>query len=71
MSEDGAKPVMRVISGSPTPEELAVVTALVAASGSGSDQVDAPVRRGRWNDPKWAHRGRWLSGPNAWRSADR
>ena len=62
-------PVLRVVSGSPTPEELAVVTALVAVAGSASGSPAQPSTRGRWADPKWSLRGAWLSGPGAWRSS--
>ena len=67
-----ARPVLRVVSGSPTPEELAVLTALAAArSGDGSE--DAPpgsrVRRGGWSDPGTLHRRELLPGANAWRSS--
>jgi len=61
--------VLRVVSGVPTPEELAVVTALVAVAGSGSAAAAEPPTRGRWADPKWGLRGTWLAGPGAWRSS--
>jgi hypothetical protein len=61
-------PVLRVISGSPTPEELAVVTALMAASGGGEEPAPR-VRRGGWNDPQALHRREIVPGPNAWRSS--
>jgi hypothetical protein len=65
-------PVLKVVSGTPTPEELAVVTALMAAAGSGEGSDEqGTARRGGWSDPKWSHRGRWLPGPNAWRSSAR
>jgi hypothetical protein len=63
-------PTLRVISGAPTPEELAVVTALVAAAGGGDEAAPAPaVRRGGWNDPAATHRQAIVPGPNGWRSA--
>ena len=64
-----ARPVLRVISGSPTPEELAVVTALVAASGGGGEEPAPRVRRGGWSDPQALHRREVVPGPNAWRSS--
>jgi hypothetical protein len=73
MSEptDQARPVLRVVSGSPTAEELAVVTALVtAAAGGGDDAAPAPRgRRGGWNDPARQHRRPLIPGPNGWRAA--
>ena len=35
------------------------------------EMTKGEVIRGGWNDPKWSHRGRWLPGPNAWRSSVR
>jgi hypothetical protein len=62
---------LRIVRGEPTPEELAALTAIVAAAGSGeAAEPDAP-RRGRWNDPAAAHRRPWLPGPGAWRAAQR
>jgi len=65
------RPVLRVVSGSPTPEELAVLTALVAAAGDGGEEPAPRVRRGGWNDPSALHRRQLLPGPNGWRSSAR
>ncbi len=62
------RPVLRVVSGDPTPEELAVVTAVVTAA-AGARSGPERRNRGRWNDPFDAHRGPWLVGPGAWRSS--
>jgi hypothetical protein len=65
-----ARPALRIVSGSPTPEELAAVTAIVAAGSSGAG--DAPERRairGGWSDPAARHRPALIPGPNAWRSS--
>jgi hypothetical protein len=64
-------PVLRVVSGSPTAEEVAVVTALMtAAAANGVDETPGPrVRRGGWNDPARTHRRPLIPGPNAWRAA--
>jgi hypothetical protein len=63
--------VLRVVSGSPTAEELAVLAALVAAAsaGGGDEPAADRGRRGRWNDPAAAHRRPLLPGPNGWRAA--
>jgi hypothetical protein len=63
-------PTLRIVRGTPTPEELAVVAAVVAAA-SGSDDEDrgAEPRRGRWNDPAACHRRPWHTGPGAWRAS--
>jgi hypothetical protein len=65
------RPTLRVVSGSPTPEELAALTAVMAAAAAAPDDRAAPVRdrRGRWGDPAAAHRRPLLHGPNGWRAA--
>jgi hypothetical protein len=66
---DPGRAVLRVVRGDPTPEELAVVTAVVtAAASSTASAPTAAVRRGRWNDPVVRHRRPWLPGPGAWRA---
>ena len=61
-------PHLRVVRGDPTPEELAVITALVSAAGNGGEPKPQP-QRGRWSDPFDAHQRPWQFGPNGWRSA--
>jgi hypothetical protein len=62
------KPILRVVRGEPSAEELAVLTAVMTAAGTDEDEP-APPLRGRWNDPAWAHRRQLLPGPGAWRSS--
>lgn len=64
-------PVLRVVHGDPTPEELAVVTALVSAAGGEVEDSATPTLRGRWNDPASRMRQPVRPGPGAWRSAPR
>jgi hypothetical protein len=79
MSEDStasddstsAGPPLRIVSGSPTPEEIAVVTALVLGSGGGPDEPAPAPLRGRWADPAALHRRAWLNGAGGWRAAAR
>jgi hypothetical protein len=53
---------LRIVSGDPTPEELAVITALVAASRGGDKAAPKPASR--WGRPV---PGRALrAGPDAW-----
>ncbi|MGI8761020.1 MAG: acyl-CoA carboxylase epsilon subunit [Jatrophihabitantaceae bacterium] len=66
-----APPVLRVVRGEPTPEDLAAVAAVVGAvSGSLEPSGERPAR-GRWKDPAAAHRRPWLPGPGAWRASAR
>jgi hypothetical protein len=66
---EGDRPALRVVSGSPTAEELAALTAVVAAASGGAAEPAERVRRGGWNDPCALHRRQLVPGPNAWRSA--
>jgi hypothetical protein len=70
-AEEPRRPTLRVVSGSPTAEELAVLTAVMAATTAAGDEAGAPERnrRGRWADPAAAHRRPLLPGPNGWRAA--
>ena len=68
------RPALRVVSGSPTAEELAVVTALVSAAAAAGDgdgrDGETPGRlRGTWSDPAGSARRTLRPGPNAWRSS--
>ena len=64
------RPVLRVVSGSPTAEELAALTAVVAAASVAAVEPAAePDRRGRWADPAAGLRRPLLAGPNGWRAA--
>jgi hypothetical protein len=61
---------LRVVGGSPTAEELAVVTALVAAAARAGDAAGpAPHPLGGWSDPARRLRTPLRPGPNAWRAS--
>lgn len=66
---DADRPVLRVVSGDPTPEEVAVLTALVATAGGGADEPEPRERRGGWNDPSWQFRRQLYPGQNGWRGS--
>ena len=67
----GERPALRIVRGNPTPEEIAVLTAVVSASTGADTEPAAPPARGRWNDPAHQHRQPLLSGPGGWRAAVR
>jgi hypothetical protein len=71
--ERPARPVLRVVSGAPTDEDLAVLTAVMAAISASATETAEPQRnrRGGWGDPAAAHRRMLLPGPNGWRAAAR
>lgn len=65
---DQQRPLLRVVRGDATPEELAALVAVVAALGSGGGEP--PRRRG----PEWSAHHRKLRrslphGPGGWRSS--
>lgn len=66
------QPLLRVVSGNPTPEELAaLVTVIAAASASASGDVDEPALDG-WGSPTAMHRAPMPApGPDAWRQLGR
>jgi hypothetical protein len=63
-------PLLRVLSGSPTDEELAALTVVVAALAQ-----ERPRRRttpvGGWASPADRHRQPLRSGPGGWRASGR
>jgi hypothetical protein len=66
------RPLLRVVTGSPTPEELAILTAVVTAAAARSEpEPPQRVRRGGWGDPAARLRQPLLPGPNAWRASAR
>jgi hypothetical protein len=60
-------PLLRVVKGEPTPEELAaLVTVLASLAGPPA----APVRRtAAWNAPRRLHRVVHPHGPGGWRAS--
>jgi len=63
-------PLLRVVSGDPTPEELAALVAVVAAASSGGAEPPAP-RRSEWSAPHRLLRTPLRHGPGAWRASAR
>lgn len=65
-NETPSIPVLRVVAGEPTAEELAALVAVVAASAA---VAATPRRRPRseWGHPARAHRGPHRAGPDQWR----
>ncbi|MGZ4466558.1 MAG: acyl-CoA carboxylase subunit epsilon [Blastococcus sp.] len=65
-----ARPLLRVVKGEPTAEELAVLTAVVAALSQRRERRKIqPV--GAWASYADAHRQPVQPGPGAWRAAGR
>lgn len=69
-------PVVTVVSGSPTPEELAAIIAVLSAVSGGAGDDDAEPRSDRPRVGGWKSYTRTLRrvaypGPGAWRHIDR
>ncbi|MDO5498628.1 MAG: acyl-CoA carboxylase subunit epsilon [Propionibacteriaceae bacterium] len=74
--ENSDGPVVEVIGGSPTPEELAAIVTVVTAAVSSGGPADAPrtadrPRMGGWKSYTRTLRGTAFPGPGAWRHIDR
>ncbi len=63
-----SEPVLRVISGDPSPEELAAVLAVVLRPQA---TVVEPEPTSQWNDRSHALRSPLTPGPHAWRASTR
>jgi hypothetical protein len=61
------KPFLRVVAGNPTPEEVAALVAVLAASGGG--EAPAPRRAPAWSHPRRLVRATPPHGPGAWRTS--
>ncbi len=63
-----SEPVLRVISGDPSPEELAAVLAVVLRPQAPAVE---PEPTSQWNDRSHALRTPLTPGPHAWRASAR
>jgi Acyl-CoA carboxylase epsilon subunit len=61
-------PLLRVVKGDPTPEELAALVAVVTAR-RGAGTAPAPRPRPVWGHPAAAMRRALSAGPGAWRAS--
>ena len=67
-TSDSGAPALQVISGNATPEEIAIILALVAASGGGEPEPDV-TEVNRWNDRSEHLRSYLYPGQGAWRAS--
>jgi len=65
-TQSASKPVLRVVKGDLTPEELAALVAVVAAR-SAAGAPAKPKPRSEWGHPVRAVRGPHRPRPDAWR----
>ena len=66
--EPEQRPILRVVKGDPTPEELAALVAVVAVIGSGGTDP-APRRTPEWSAHHRKVRTSFPHGPGGWRSS--
>ncbi|GEO90657.1 hypothetical protein AFL01nite_29840 [Aeromicrobium flavum] len=64
-------PLLRVVKGDPTPEELAALVAVVAArnAAAAAASADQPMPRSQWGHPVRQHRPAHRFGPGQWRAS--
>jgi len=62
------QPFLRVVSGNPTPDELAALTVLLATAGQPAE-ADDPAATTGWGDLSLRLRRLPAPGPGAWRSS--
>ena len=68
MTEDRpAPPVLRVVHGAPTPEDLAALVAVLAARAVASGGSAPAAARSTWNDPARLVRRPLSHGTGGWR----
>jgi hypothetical protein len=65
--EVSARPLLRVVKGDPTPEELAALVAVLASRGGGQPAAEAP--RSPWGRPGVGLRHPLPVGTGAWRQS--
>ena len=71
-NEDAAaeRPLLRVVRGAPTPDELAALVAVVAARASGAAEPE-PARTSPWASRAAQLRQPLRPGPGAWAAGSR
>ncbi len=63
-----ARPLLRIVRGEPTPEELAALIAVLSVRGGGAAPAPEPVRSA-WGRHGSGLRGELASYPGAWRAS--
>jgi hypothetical protein len=68
---DEGRPLLRVVRGEPTAEELAALTVVAAALSSRGRPRRRPTPVGAWASHADAHRRPLAPGPGGWRASGR
>jgi len=69
--ETPARPVLRIVRGEPTPEELAALTAVLATASAGDAEPEPERPRSLWADRVSLVRRPLVPGPGAWKASAR
>ncbi len=67
------KPLLRIVKGDPTPEEVAALVSVVSAMAASTAEASANQQRPRpeWSAPRRRLRGTHRHGAGAWRASAR
>ena len=65
----GQQPVLRIVRGDATPEEIAALVAVIASMSGGQAPSKRRGRAAPWADPGRRSRTPLAHGPGAWRSS--
>lgn len=63
------RPVLRVVSGDATPEEIAAIVAVLTAASADGHGDEPPSQRSLWTDSARVPGSRITPGPGAWRAS--
>jgi hypothetical protein len=66
-----ARPLLRIVRGEPTPEELAALTAVLAAASGGEAEPEPERPRSLWADRTSLVRRPLVPGRGAWKASAR
>jgi hypothetical protein len=66
-----AAPLLRIVKGNPTPEEVAALVAVVSAMAAGAQGATEPSPRSEWSAHHRKLRSTHRHGPGAWRASAR
>ena len=71
-SEEQAPPLLRIVKGDPTPEEVAALVSVVSALAAGAQASSGQARpKSQWASHARRLRGTHRHGPGAWRASSR
>lgn len=60
---DPQRPALRIVSGDPSPEEIAALVAVLTSINQGDTGNDEPSATSQWGAPSRLHRGPVHAGP--------